>query len=921
MNLKLYIYLFFLCLGTATVCGQDFSVKNYSIEDDLPYINFKSVVQLDNGYFYLATDHQVYRYDGLQFQEIPLSQIIPGQGILSFHSRGNDLILQTETGYFVVDQQMNVNFVSLANRFLNEKVLLKISDKNEVILLTNHQLVSIAKDRDFKEKPLTFSGNITDFTFYNSKILFHNENNLYLLDTLSMQVELLFGKPSIEIKDFTVDVKNDIIYLTDGRQVFQFISQLKLVIPIKNSQKITGDITGILCDQSKLHICTTTGFYWYDPLIGDVGKKASVQSGLLSNNVLASLPSRNESVILLLTDIGISKLAPNYFKDFVVFNPNTNSGNIFSIYPIDNQKILLGTTSGLKIISSSSLLDSKVISNHVITKIIPVADEFIMTDQDDNFYWLNNKYEIKLLKLPLIKEKVVLNTSLVLSSEHTLLGGNNFLWLAEAGGLLDRFKIDFPIHHLGEVRNEIYGASFDKLYRLKVNRKSSSVDYEMIYQSHNGIISSLLALDDSIVFSQSDGLHSLTLPEMRTNQFPMQRFMGSSIKQIFKDNHHRLWVLTNNGINMWNGKTFMIYGTLQGMPSVNVLPNTIYSLSDNQIMMSSPKRIILFSPKSTEEKWNNSSVNIDKIYIYDRLLEKKDKIYIKYNENYLRFEFSLPVYTAPLRTLFQYRMLGLDTTWITTERENFVSYTFLEPGNYRFQIKATVWGMNQSTTISEQFIVVTPPWWETVWFKVFLPIVIFFLIVFIINYQFKRKQYLIAQLEAEVKKRTVELERLARIDGLTKVYNRRTFDEFLDVEYERSIRFDHPLSLAFADIDFFKKINDKYLHHTGDIVLAILAEQMQILVRSVDIVCRYGGEEFCILFPHTDLEEAVEISERIRKNIQDYPWESVAPDLKVTISIGVSCFPETAKTKNDLMEVADTNLYKAKNSGRNNTVS
>ena len=159
-------------------------------------------------------------------------------------------------------------------------------------------------------------------------------------------------------------------------------------------------------------------------------------------------------------------------------------------------------------------------------------------------------------------------------------------------------------------------------------------------------------------------------------------------------------------------------------------------------------------------------------------------------------------------------------------------------------------------------------------------------------------------------------ELLARTDVLTGLANRRAFDEAAQLEIQRAQRYATPLALVMADLDYFKAINDKYGHHIGDLVLQHCARILSESVRNVDLVGRWGGEEFSILMPGTDLEEAVRAAERMRAAIADAPWiEGLG--CGYTASFGVAAFHPESPSLFSLLGRADAALYDAKNKGRN----
>ncbi|CUH94255.1 hypothetical protein P22_0321 [Propionispora sp. 2/2-37] len=156
-------------------------------------------------------------------------------------------------------------------------------------------------------------------------------------------------------------------------------------------------------------------------------------------------------------------------------------------------------------------------------------------------------------------------------------------------------------------------------------------------------------------------------------------------------------------------------------------------------------------------------------------------------------------------------------------------------------------------------------------------------------------------------------------DGLTGLYNYRYFRTILEQELKRAVRYKRPLSLIMIDIDYFKHYNDANGHLAGDSVLSTVATLAKQACRDVDFVVRYGGEEFAILLPETIVDEACILAERIRKGIAEhvFPNGSSQPNGAVTVSIGISNYPQDAYYDIELIECADIALYTAKHSGRN----
>lgn len=168
-----------------------------------------------------------------------------------------------------------------------------------------------------------------------------------------------------------------------------------------------------------------------------------------------------------------------------------------------------------------------------------------------------------------------------------------------------------------------------------------------------------------------------------------------------------------------------------------------------------------------------------------------------------------------------------------------------------------------------------------------------------------------ASLFAQVKNR-------ADRDGLTKLYNRKHFDERLEQELARHQRFAEKLSLVLLDIDHFKSINDRYGHPVGDKVIVKLAKTIEQTIRNTDYAARYGGEEFVIILPHTDESQAWILAERLRLAIAKSTVPFDDGELKITTSLGVATMqPQALISQCELITQADKALYEAKQNGRN----
>jgi diguanylate cyclase (GGDEF)-like protein len=165
-----------------------------------------------------------------------------------------------------------------------------------------------------------------------------------------------------------------------------------------------------------------------------------------------------------------------------------------------------------------------------------------------------------------------------------------------------------------------------------------------------------------------------------------------------------------------------------------------------------------------------------------------------------------------------------------------------------------------------------------------------------------------------------ELERLATIDGMTGIFNRRHFLNLADREWTRGRRYGYPISFMMIDIDRFKSINDSYGHQVGDEVIIHLAKLATANKREADLLARVGGEEFALMLPETDLPGASVAAERLRCEVSQTPPPHTPEGLATTISVGVAASTDEMDDVSILMRAADDALYQAKRGGRDRVV-
>lgn len=304
----------------------------------------------------------------------------------------------------------------------------------------------------------------------------------------------------------------------------------------------------------------------------------------------------------------------------------------------------------------------------------------------------------------------------------------------------------------------------------------------------------------------------------------------------------------------------------------------------------------------------------------------------------------------PEKVSYRYRLVGFDQDWVKAGGERRAVYTNLAPGQYQFHVIASnndgVW--NERGAVLD--IEYRPQFFERASFRwlgalvvVALGVMAYFARVRLLRRQANSLRQLVddrtkdlarekeklertneekAKLLVQVKEQSEAYEKLSKEDALTGLANRRELMRFLSLELERTRRSERALCVVLADLDQFKAVNDEFSHAAGDEVLRLVGQILQNGCRAIDMVSRYGGEEFAIVLPDTGIAEARQLCERLRGDVEKYAWHTIRPSLSVTMSFGIAAAvftaPASAAINHDkLLDAADAELYNAKRAGRN----
>jgi diguanylate cyclase (GGDEF)-like protein len=430
-----------------------------------------------------------------------------------------------------------------------------------------------------------------------------------------------------------------------------------------------------------------------------------------------------------------------------------------------------------------------------------------------------------------------------------------------------------------------------------------------------------------------------------TTWTPDQDMPDTSIGAIVGDDHGSLWFGGDTGIfriaksELSQPATTVhpvLYGTADGLRSRETLYGSMpcaWKSRDGRLWFGTIQGVAVVDPAHISLNTVVPPVWIERVKLGSRNIPLENNVRLGPGSGNLEVSFSAPSFVAPQRERFRYRLIGFDPDWNYSGGRRGAWYTNLPPGYYTFTVQAEnndgVWN---KTGASFSFSLRPPLSRTPVAYTCYVMIALLIawaVVAFRTRALTLRQQELTrtvaertAQLEAEkaaLEATRRELHIQATHDSLTGIFNRAAMLEHLQREISRATRDRTPLGVLIADLDHFKSLNDNYGHLCGDDVIRESAARFRSAMRGYDIVGRYGGEEFLILFPGWDFAVAPGRVNDLLDSIRARPFEVGESTIRLTCSIGVATFrPEVdSPSIREVLCRADTALYVAKNSGRN----
>lgn len=425
-------------------------------------------------------------------------------------------------------------------------------------------------------------------------------------------------------------------------------------------------------------------------------------------------------------------------------------------------------------------------------------------------------------------------------------------------------------------------------------------------------------------------------------------FYGDAAFAILDDGEGHFWISSNRGIArveraalaelarggierlepVWYGKSDGMLSSQANGASQTPAART----RDGRLWFGTANGVVIVDPAHLLVNTLPPPVDVERLVVDGKDVAPRAPARLGPHPERIEWHYAAMSYVAPAAVRYRYRIEGFDRDWIDAGTSRVAAYTNLPPGDYVFRaIASNNDGVWNTEGVRVPFAI-APGWYETWWFRIAAILCAAGVLAALHRVRVWRLRERERELTREVAQRTealreanAELQRLASLDGLTRIANRGAFDRRLAEAWREHAGRDEPLAVLLCDIDAFKAYNDTYGHLAGDAALTTVAGALSSSLRGEDdLAARYGGEEFAVMLARCDGVEATRMANVILAAVRSlgigHDASSVA--MHVTVSIGAaSIVPDGAASPDTLLQRADEALYRAKAEGRNRVVS
>ncbi len=944
---------------------EDYFTQTWTTHDGLPHNGINALAQTEDGYLWVGTWEGLVRFNGRKFTLFTRGSKVglPDSAIksLSATSTGELLVAGARGG--VSERKSGVWFPQKPAATM---VLHAVYDNTQGIWLALEGKGLVFRDTKTK-KDTTIIPNLRVYK------LLQDENNILWAATSK---GLYSVENNTKIQHFNEDngLPNNSSYsllLSKSKQLIVGTEHGAYSLKgnhftLIHQQLASKAITSMLQDKNNDIWFGTSGYGLFR--LSDNGLERLDDNKGLPNNHISSLYEDKENSIWVGTSSGLFRLREAPF--ITLTEQQGLAGNyVRSVLSHSDGSLWVGSSKGLNKIVNRKISTIPSPELHIPLSVLSLAET--NSNQVLVGTYSHGVYKVVDGKLVLFMDN---KTGLPNNQIRSILtDSKNNIWIGTASGLVKvsaKGKLSHFNKETGLPANFIMALAEDEQgqvwigsglgvtsYKdgaLQTYKLSQQFDAEYAFGFFTEKEFIWMATDRGLIRINltNNKMHAIT----RDNGLPVDKLF-----QVVADNHNNFWLTSNRGVikvsrseinQVFNKQTNIVnyelfaegVGLLSSQANGGSTPAaTIHK--DGSIWIATAKGVSQVTetrlnqmaektlPVVIEEfivdgkhyllsgyALNNSKANtqtLDKSSVYD--------ITLNANASRIVIHYAGLGFLMSKHIQYQTQLIGFDEHWVNKSNQTYSEFTNLPPGHYTFNMRAKYPNGTWKNNIATLSFDIPAQFWQTGLFKLLIIITVLIALYLLYRYRvlaIERNQKTLKKL---VTKQTQDLKQQAELfafqathDQLTGLSNRRAFDSWCDVDFKQSKHNNKLLSLAILDIDHFKRVNDGYSHIVGDKVIKMLADQLLTLTKQCPYpikLARWGGEEFTMLI-FASQDEAFKHCELIRKTIEKYDFYSVAPELNITISIGLTD-NQAVNEYDKMISHADQALYYAKHHGRN----
>jgi diguanylate cyclase (GGDEF)-like protein len=949
--------------------------ETWTTRNGLPHNQVNAVTQTPDGYLWFATWEGLVRYNGQDFL-VYTPKNLPGlqdHGIrfVSTGAHGRLIVATSRGGVTIIDKGKTHSY-GVAQGLAQDECMAAIEDRQGTIWVA-HESKGISRiDPNGQITRYGKAQGLPSERMYN---VYQDHNNVIWAGTANGMVRIENGRlqsftekqglPAGAIYAF-FEAPEGGLYLGSQHGLYSLhngqIKQVKTDFPDEAIISLNIDKSSNLWMGTVNRGILRLGVRGLEELDASAG---------LPNNRVSSLFSDTEGNLWAGTNAGLVRFADT---PFVTLNnyQGLSDNYVRAIAQANDGSLFIGTSRGLNQYQNEKINrvdNNNSLKNDAVLSLAPAKDGGIWVGMYSTglINWKNGK----------IVEEISVDSPIYGSQVRALLeDSKGYLWVGTSRGVYR--KKGQELLHFGESeglpRDFITSLHESKTGRIWVGTangagyidgtKAGAIDISM-YESAQDVFGFSEDADGTLWLATDRAILRLREGKIRAiginNGLPV-----ATIFQIVTDTYNNFWLTSNRGVmyvkraNMEavaDGRTAQLLSTsfaeADGMGSSQCNGGAgpaALRANDGSIWVATAKGVSVVQPDELARFHQvPPPVVIESLMVDDKsILFNGKEIRLPSGTRKLELSYVSLTYRNPEQIRYRYKLEGFDNKWVYREQLRNVQFTNLPPGHYTFKVSAALATGAWSEQAASFVFTIEPKIYQRAWF---IPAIIVLMGLLIYGVFQARLQQLkarevelsniVSQRTRSLQDKNIELEGLnntiskhaeafellARTDSLTGLANRRSMDEKLEQHFTEALVSQKAFCFGIVDIDHFKRVNDGYSHQVGDQALKQVAQTMQWVMgethqgswRGSDLCARWGGEEFALIFPEQDLQQALEKCEKVRLAVEAIDCSDFAPGLVLSVSIGLTERSGLLHHEKMLTK-ADENLYLAKHQGRNQVV-